>query len=475
MIEPKHSKRRFISLLLLIVFAAAFAAPAFAQPATNEKSGTVAFVGVSVIPMDRERVLKNQTVIVRGDRIAEIGDQTRIKVPADALKIDGRGKFLMPGIVDMHLHLAPGDGANDDLASQQLRLLLANGVTTMRNMIGGPSQLALRDRINRGELVAPQIFTAGTPFIINNTPNVEAAIKTVTEQKKAGYDLLKVHEGLSPEIYEAIVKTARAVGIPFAGHVTASVGLSRALAARQNTIEHLDSYLQAAVPAEAKIEVTPSQVVLGETLKNVDEKRFAALARETVKSGVVNNPTLTLFQLVVSEVKPEDYLSWEEMRYVPAKMRDGFAKQKAGTANIPASADERRRYVELRDRLVRELYKAGAKITVGPDSPQFFLVPGFATHREMRSLAEAGLPNYAVLEAATRNGAEALGKLSEFGTVEVGKRADLLLVDADPLASVANAQRLAGVVLRGRWLAKSDLQKMLDDVAALNRDASTKQ
>jgi imidazolonepropionase-like amidohydrolase len=150
-------------------------------------------------------------------------------------------------------------------------------------------------------------------------------------------------------------------------------------------------------------------------------------------------------------------------------MRENFAKQKAGTLGIPASADEKKRYLELRNALVIELYKAGAKIVVGPDSPQFFLVPGFATHREMQALSEAGLTNYAVLEAATRNGAENLGMLKEFGTIEREKRADLLLLDANPLENIANAKRIAGVMTRGKFLAKTDLQKMLDDVATLNR------
>lgn len=454
-------------IIITIFLCLIYAATDFAQTINNE---TVAFVGVTVIPMDKERVLKNQTVLVRGGRIAEIGDAGKIKIPAGALSIDGRGKFMMPGIVDMHLHLSPGEGVNDDLPSQQLRLLLANGVTTMRTMIGGASQLALRDKIKRGEIIAPQIFTAGPPLHGNNVPTVEAAVKAVTEQKKAGYDLLKVHEGLKPEVYEAIVKTARAVGIPVAGHVTAGVGLERALAARQTTIEHLDNYLQSAVPASSGIQITPSQVVLGETLKVVDEKKLAELARETQRAGVANNPTLTLFKLVVSDAKPEEYLQWEEMRYVPKQMRENFAKQKAGTLNIPGSKEEKMRYVELRNLLIRELYKAGAKIVVGPDSPQFFLVPGFATHREIQALSEAGLSNYAVLEAATRNGAENLGMLSEFGTVEKGKRADVLLLDANPLDNTGNARQIAGVMVQGKWLPKKDLQKMLDDIAVLHSD-----
>ena len=460
-------------LFVLALFPTIFFQKAAAQT-PNAKSDTIAFTGVNVIPMDKERVLKNKTVLVRGGRIAEIGDEGKVKIPADALKIDGRGKFLMPGIVDMHLHLSPGEGVADDLPSQQIRLLLANGVTTMRNMIGHPTHLVLRDKINRGEIVAPQIFTAGTPILINNTPTVEAAIKTVTDQKKAGYDLLKVHEGLSPEIYDAIVKTAREVGIPFAGHVTATVGFNRARAAKQSSIEHLDNYLQSAVSESAKIDITTSQIVLGETLKNVDEKKFPLLAKETAKAGIANTPTLLLFKIVVSDTKPEEYLRWEEMKYVPEKMRQNFAKQKSGTLGIPGTAEEKKLYLELRNSLVRELYKAGAKIVVGPDSPQLFLVPGFATHREMQALAEAGLSNYAVLEAATRNGAENLGMLKEFGTIETGKRADLLLLDANPLENIANAKKIAGVMVRGKWLSKTDLQKMLEDIAALNRETASK-
>lgn len=469
-------KSKFMRRALLLTFLVIGLFPAIAWRTANAEMNatqneTIAFVGVSVIPMDKERVLKNQTVLIRAGRIAEIGDEGKIKIPADARRIDGRGKFLMPGIVDMHLHLPPGEGANNDLPSQQLQLLLANGVTTGRNMLGAPSNLVLRDKINRGEIIGPQIFTAGAPLAGNNTSSVEAAVKAVNDQKKAGYDLLKVHEGLKPEVYDAIAKTAREVGIQLAGHVTASVGLKRALAAQQTTIEHLDNYLQAAVVApNTNIEITKSQVVLGDTLKYVDEKKLAELARETKNSNVANTPTLTLFKMVVSDAKPEEYLKWEEMQYIPPKMRENFAKQKAGTLNIPGSSEEKKRYIELRNLLIRELYKAGAKIVVGPDSPQFFLVPGFATHREMQSLAEAGLSNYAVLEAATRNGAENLGMLKEFGTIEKGKRADLLLLDANPLDAIGNAKQIAGVMVRGKWLVKTELQKMLEDVAAIHRE-----
>ena len=458
-------------LLVLIVFSTVIVNVAEAQ------QPAVAFINVNVIPFDRERVLSDQTVIVRDGRIAEIGSADRTKVPAGALQIDGRGKYLMPGLADMHVHLFPGTGQQDDLASQQLQLFLANGVTTIRNMIGKPEHIQLRDRVAKGELLGPSIYTAGPPLLGNNVPTPEAAELAVAEQKKAGYDLLKVHEGLTPETYAAIVATAKRVGIPFAGHATATVGLKRALDAQQSSIEHLDGYLQALVADNSPVKPPSSQVVVGPVLEHIDESKIAAVAAATRKAGVWNDPTLTLFKLVVSDAKPEDYLKWPEMQYIPAKMREGFAKQKQSTLGNPAPAADRQRFVKLRNKMLVALHAAGAKLLIGPDSPQFFLVPGFATHRELESFVEAGLSPYQAIEAATRNPAEYFAEFMkaprDFGTVEAGKRADLILLDANPLQTVANLSKRAGVMVRGLWLPESELRKMLENVATLNQQPKT--
>lgn len=458
--------RKTLSLLLVLLVFSALVVHGDAQQAS------IAFVNVNVIPFDRERILPAQTVIVRDGRIAEIGPAEKTKVPAGALQIDGRGKYLMPGLADMHVHLTAGAAQPDDLTSQQLQLFLANGVTTIRNMIGKPEHLSIRDRIAKGELLGPTMYTAGPPLLGQNVPTPEAAERAVVDQKKAGYDLLKVHEGLSPETYAAIVATAKRERIPFAGHATASLGLKRVLEAQQTSIEHLDGYLQAMVPDDSPVKPTPSQVVLGPVLEHIDESKLAALAADTRKAGVWNDPTLTLFKLVVSDAKPEDYLKWPEMQYIPAKMREAFAKQKQSTLGQPVPLSERQRYLELRNKVVVALHAAGAKLLVGPDSPQFFLVPGFGTHREIQSFVEAGLSPYQAIEAATRNPAEYFAEFMkaprDFGTVEVGLRADLLLLDANPLQSVANLSKRAGVMVRGRWLPESELRKMLENIATLN-------
>ena len=325
----------------------------------------------------------------------------------------------------------------------------------------------------KGELTGPTIYTAGPPLLGNTVPTPEVAERVVVEQKKAGYDLLKVHEGLSPETYAAIVATAKRVGIPFAGHVTATVGLKRALEAQQTSIEHLDGYLQAMVADDSPVKPGPSQVVLGPVLDHIDESKIPALAAATRKAGVWNDPTLTLFKLIVSEDKPEDLLKWPEMQYVPAKMRNAFAKQKQSTADHPAPASERQHYIALRNKMLMALHDAGAKLLIGPDSPQFFLVPGFATHRELQSFVDAGLTPYEAIEAATQNPGEYIAEIMktprDFGTMEPGMRADLLLLDANPLESVANLSKRAGVMVRGRWLPQSELSKMLENIAGITK------
>lgn len=454
-----------ITVTTALLAAAGVAGGAFAS--ARQPAAATAFVGVHVVPMDSERILRDQTVIVREGRIAAVGPVGSTAVPDGAQRIESRGRYLMPGLADMHGHLPPFEGTEGDAADIHMRLYLANGVTTVRGMQGHPAHIQLRERVARGDLTGPTIVAGSPPIHGKNAADAAAAAALVAEHKKAGFDLLKVWEGLSPDAYTGLMDAARSAGLPVAGHVTATVGLDRALAARQASIEHLDGYLQALVRKDSPVPPPGSQVVLGPVLQHIDESRMKELAARTREAGVYNTPTLELFKIVVSEETPEPFLAWPEMRYISPALRAQFAKQKAGTAGIPAPSDERKRYVDLRNKMTKALADAGAGLLIGPDSPQMFLVPGFATHREIRAFVAAGLSPYQALLAATRSPAQHLRQSEQFGTVAAGRRADLLLLDADPLADIGNLEKRAGLMLRGRWFEPAQLQKMLDGVAAL--------
>src|SRR5215813_7183038 len=239
----------FIALIFVV---AALAVPVSAQ--------TVAFTNVSVIPMDRERVLANQTVVVKNGVIAEIGDAKKVKLPKDAVRIDGTRKYLVPGLVDMHTHLlSDSDEFPDSIGPDELRVMVANGVTTVRFMIGTPELLSLRSRSASGEIEAPTIYVAsphltgreqGNDFVVN-TP--DEAREAVRKSKAAGYDFIKVTTFVKPEVYEAAVDEAAKQNIRVVGHADSRfVGVARELKAKQQ-IEHLDSYLEALLPDTAPV------------------------------------------------------------------------------------------------------------------------------------------------------------------------------------------------------------------------------
>ncbi len=205
-----------------------FAVVALSARGLMQQEPVVVFERVNVIPMDRERSIADRTVIVRDGRIAEIGAPNAVTVPAGATRVDGRGKFLMPALAEMHAHI-PTDRAE---AERVLFMYVANGIGTIRSMLGDPSHFTLRERATRGEIVAPTMYLSGPSFSGQTTPSPEAATSRVVEQKKAGYDLLKIHPGVPRDAFDALAKTADSQGIRFAGHVPAAVGLQRALEAK---------------------------------------------------------------------------------------------------------------------------------------------------------------------------------------------------------------------------------------------------
>lgn len=446
----------------ITLFVAAAALAVAVPSGAQEPPTVVAFTNVNVVPMDRERVLANQTVVVRDGRIAEIGPAARVRVPDDALRIDGRGRYLVPGVAEMHAHI-PGGNASPAWVERVLFLYLANGVTTIRGMLGGPSHLTLRDRAARGEILSPTIYTSGPSFNGNSATSPEVARRMVEEQRAAGYDFLKIHPGVPRVAFDTMAATAQRVGIRFSGHVPLEVGLERALEARYASIDHLDGYLEwlAGMPRG------PSQWFGLNLAGRVNESRIAQAARITREAGVWVVPTEALMESYVGSEPPEEMARWPGMEYLPAAMVRQWIQQLTNFRSQGAWTPERaERFLAIRKRLIRELHAAGVGILLGSDAPQVMNVPGFSIHRELRSYVAAGLTPYQALETGTRNVARFFGAEREFGTVEAGKRADLVLLDADPLADIGNFRRQAGVMVGGRWLPREEVERRLATIAA---------
>lgn len=469
---PPRSRRRFspcVASALFFVVAAlgacemapsSEAAPAAHPPAMAE--GTIAFVGVNVAPMDSERVLENRTVIVEDGQIARVGPAGEVEVPEGATVIDGRGKWLIPGLGEMHAHVPAGEAAE-----QVLFLYLSQGVTTARGMLGQPAHLEMRERLASGDLLGPRLYTTGPSLNGNSIPDPDSARRAVRHQAEMGYDLLKIHPGLSRAAYEAIVETANEVGITWAGHVPAAVGLDRALEARQATIDHLDQYMEAIVEDGTN---TSQSLFFGVNLAGfVVEAKIAEVARKTAAAGVWNVPTQSLIENVVLPEDPEAMAQRPEMRYMPRETVAQWVRSKTNTLqNALYDPESARRFVEVRRRLIKALADADAPLLLGSDAPQIFQVPGFSILQELEIMVAAGVSPYETLRAGSRNVAEYFGALDRFGTIEEGKEADLILLEANPLEDIGAVRRRAGVMARGQWLSAEEIESRLEAIAAAN-------
>jgi len=427
---------------------------------------TTAFVGVTVITMDSERLLRDHTVVVRGQRIIAVGPAGDVQVPAGATRIDGRGHFLMPGLAEMHGHIPPQAQATSDQIEQVLAFYVLNGVTTVRGMLGAPRHLDYRARAASGEILSPTIITTGPSLNGNSIPDVASARKAVTDQKAAGYDLMKIHPGIRRDVYDAMAETAKRLNIRFAGHVPLDVGLLHALEQGQWTMDHVDGYLEALVRDGSPVSGTQSQFFGFNLVDHLDMSKLPALVQATKAAGAAIVPTQSLFESILGPLSPDQLAAWPEMKYwIPAQV-EGWKRATLNTRQSSGvTPDNAQRYLTARRQVMRALYHAGVPFLLGSDAPQWWNVPGFSIQRELDAMIKAGFTPYQALEMGSRNVAAHFGAEEEFGTVAVGQRADLVLLEANPLDEVANWSRRAGVMVRGRWLDRAEIAKRLDDLS----------
>ena len=442
------------SLLVLAVGRASLAA---------SQQAPVVFNGVSVIPMDRDTVLRNQTVIVEKGRITYVGSSR--SAPAGATSIDARGKFLMPAISEFHAHVP--SGAQAVHAHRTLSLYALAGVATARGMLGAPMHLALRDSIAAGKLFGPRLLTSGPSFNGNSVTSPAVAAKMVRDQKAAGYDLLKIHPGVPREAFDSIAAIANALRIPFAGHVPLDVGLDLALASKFSTIDHLDGIVEAMYAGSTPL--TPQAdgwFGLG-IMRQLDQSRFNTIVSRIRTSGVAMVPTQILMDNYANEATGDELTSLPEFKYwIPQQTTAWRTTKNNLLSQPPVSREQRQEFIALRRRFIKALHDAGVPFLLGSDAPQLWNVPGFSAHRELGALVAAGLTPYQALRTGTVNAAKFLGEEGKCGVVRAGARADLLLLDANPLDAISNSLRINGLVVNGRWIGADERARMLDALAS---------
>lgn len=453
-----------------------------------DASGTL-FRNVNVVRVDGSGVQAGRDVLVREGRIVSVLEAEKRfgkgQLPEGVVReIDGKGTlYLMPGLCDMHVHFPPMPGQTGDPSWRAATLLIANGVTTARGMIGHPAHIELRRRVMDGELVGPTMHMAGPPVTFQSVKTEAQATAMVDQIAKEGFDFVKSHRVVSATIYDAVRRAGASNGLPVCGHVDNEVGLARALRPLEGAeevppaqIEHLDAFF-AAILKDWELASTFGQMPTPEVKDQFDEAKIDEAARLIAERKAWSGPTMALFRTIALAHEPlEKWTSRGELRYIMPQAREAWAKQREamGKQGPFGDAEFSAWFIGTRAKMLRAVRDAGGRILAGSDSPQAFLVTGFALHDELEAMVDAGLTTTEVLAAATSapaayfeelpNKGSSAGVLPDFGRVEAGARADLLLLRANPLESIDATREIEAVMVRGKLLDRAALDAMLAEV-----------
>jgi hypothetical protein len=460
------SRSPIIAALLCSVLAAQ--QPSASRDAVAE---SLYIAHVTVINMDNGKESRDQTVVISGDRIWEVRDSTKVKPAAGAKVVDGTGKYLIPGLWDMHVHTWDYDSTDP--------LYIANGVTGVRNMDGPPNANKFRADSAKKNIDTPRIYLAGP--IIEGYParspdhitvrNAEEARAVVDEQKQNGADFIKVFDRLSRESYFAIIDEARRQSITVVGHVPFAISAWEASAAGQKSIEHMHAVPLACSSREAELRArlvaSPNSwklwnAIYLEAYQSYDDAKCQRLVAEFRRNGTWLVPTLVAFRSAAFSNDPQ-FRNDDRLRYFSGLIRNPLERHFAGSrSNFDAEdfAVEKDLFPR-RKALIGRLFRAGVPLLAGSDTPNPFVFPGFGLHDELALLVESGVTPLGALQAATRNPALFLGIADKYGSITPGKRADLVLLDADPLQDIRNTTKISEVFLDGKEFDRAAIDLLL--------------
>ena len=435
---------------------------------------------VNVISMKDSTVAYKKSVLVVDGKIASIKEMIKPDPKYKAVVVDAGGAYMLPGLFDMHMHFYHDMGLDRKYLTEEVKLALANGVTTVRIMNGMPEYLELKKNIAGGKIPGPEMFVA-SPQLVGKWPfreplegrmvtNAKEGEEAVKEFKAKGYDAIKLTEFVGAETYDAVTKAAAELNIKVTGHVGPYVKLDKALAAHQQ-IEHFDEFIETLLP-DTSINHGRSVSDYGiwdrkkawPTVEYVDESKIDGLAQKVRRANIYVTATNYFFTKYFGIGASKDEIEhFDCYAYVPAFMKKRGDEAFSYYWNNPPSEALRKKYVRIRYEFVTSLYNAGVKLMTGSDGPEWYLAPGFTVHDEIESYVKAGISNFAALQTATINPATYLGIEKRKGTIERGKEADLILLEKNPLEDIRNTRTIRAMYTHGKLYNREQLDKLLNE------------
>ena len=450
------------------------------QAQQKPQVNSIVIRNVSVIDIKKGRILKKHSVLVEGNRISEV--KRGGKFPGEAIIVDGTGKFLIPGLWDMHVHLFNNSSrTGTDNHEAYFPLFIANGITGVRDMWSDPEDIRRahhwRQQIESGELIGPRVAVGssivdGIPVFVKNSlgvSNAEEARMAVRTLKNSGAGFIKVYWNLSPEAYYAIADESKKLGIDFAGHVPFSISATAASEAGQKSIEHLTGIAEGCSSKEEELrKEKQNRPVADELLKTYDEAKCIAMYKRFARNKTWQTPTTVLHRVRVFRDQPEISKD-ERLKYVYKSEQDIWNKLLENRNDAVSIETRKQRYRQMLEN-IGKMQNVGVPLLAGSDLGNPYVIAGFSLHDELEQMVSSGLTPAEALRTATINPAIYLNMTDSLGIIEKGKLADLVLLDANPLENISNTKKIAGVLVNGRYISREEIKAKLQDAEVRARE-----